>query len=488
MYDEIIGRVKEHAELKDIFHSNKPEFVAVCGRRRIGKTFLIRNYFRSKKCLYFEMMGLQNGLLKEQLENFTESLSEAFYDKMPIQTVKSWKEAFQRLTIVIEKQNPKIPIILFFDELPWMATKRSGLLAALGYFWNKYWVNFKNIKLIICGSSASWILKKIIHNKGGLHNRVTRQINLRPFSLKETKAYFNSMGLSLNDNQVLEAYMAVGGIPYYLNGFKKNASVNQNINNLCFRQEGILFDEFEKLFRSLFDKAEAYIELLRLIAKKRYGISRFVLETQSTLSTKGGTLTERLKDLEDAGFILSFLPLWNKSRGIYYKVIDEFSLFYLTWIEPEKLTLIKMEEKNNFWVQKYKMPVWNTWAGLSFEAVCYKHIEAIRHALHIPANSRAGVWRTLSHEDDERGGAQIDLLFDREDDAITLCEIKYSAHPFVMNKEFLKSMINKKEVLIKSIHTKKQLLMAVIAPYGIKNNFYADDLDPGVVKLSDLMS
>lgn len=485
--NNIIGRMEQQSELNNIFNSNKSEFVAIYGRRRVGKTFLVKNYFRSKRCVYFQAIGMQNGSLEMQLQNFTDSLSETFYDKIPIQAASSWKEAFQRLTTAIEKLSKKNKIILFFDELPWMATPRSGLLEALDYFWNKYWVDFNNLKLIVCGSSASWILKKIIYNKGGLHNRVTRQISLSPFSLKETKIYLDNMGYLPDKNQVLEIYMAIGGIPYYLNGIKKNLTASQNINNLCFRKDGLLFEEFDKLFKSLFNEADAYIELIRLIAKKRYGISRPELEKLCKLSKKGGTLTERLKDLEEAGFILSFLPLWHKTRGLYYKVIDEFSLFYLTWLEPEKNTLIKVEHRSNFWKEKYKTPAWNSWAGYSFEAVCYKHLEQIRRALDIPIGSRSSAWKAISKRGNAESGAQIDLLFDRNDSTITLCEIKHSNNPFIIDKEYVKNLINKKDLFVKTTRTKKQILIAIIASSGIKNNFYADDLVCAVATLNDLI-
>ena len=486
MPNEIIGRFEEQSELHAILNSNKSEFVAVFGRRRIGKTFLIRNYFQSKKCIYFQVIGLQKGSLENQLQNFSDSLSETFYDKMPMQAASSWKDAFQRLTAVIEKQNKKDKIVIFFDELPWMATSRSGLLEALDYFWNKHWVEFKNLKLIVCGSTASWILKKIIYNKGGLHNRVTRQIILRPFSLKETKLYLDKMGYPTDINSVLEIYMSIGGIPFYLNGIKKQLTANQNINNLCFRKGGLLFDEFDKLFKSLFKEADIYVELIRVIAKKQYGISRAELEGKIKLSKKGGTLTERLKDLEEAGFILSFLPLWHKARGVYYKVIDEFSLFYLTWMEAEKNTLIKAESKSNFWKLKHKTPEWNNWAGYAFEAVCYKHIDNIRVALDIPDDSRSSVWKTSAEKGDGQSGTQIDLLFDRNDDAITLCEIKYSAYPFIIDKGYAKNLLNKKEIFIKVTGTKKKIFMAMIASNGVKNNFYADDLLSAIITLRHL--
>lgn len=482
----ISGRKEEQAEFNDIFQSKRSELVAVYGRRRVGKTFLIRNFFRAKKCIYLQVIGLQNGSLEEQLQNFSDSLSETFYDKMPMQVAPSWKAAFQQLNTILDKQSKKDKIVLFFDELPWMVTPRSGLLEALDYFWNKYWVDNKNLKLIICGSSSSWILKKIIHNKGGLHNRVTRQILMRPFSLQETKGYLNKIGCAYDQSQVLELYMAIGGIPFYLNGVKKHLSANQNINNLCFRKGGLLFDEFDKLFKSLFKDADAYIELIRLIAQKRYGVTRPEIEKKCRLSKKGGTLTERLKDLEETGFILSFIPLWHKSRGVYYKVIDEFSLFYLTWIEPERTTLIKTEAKSNFWVLKNKTPAWNSWTGYAFEAVCYKHIELIRSSLDIPDGSRASVWKITSKIGDKNSGAQIDLLFDRDDGVITLCEIKYSASPFIIDKQYAKNLINKKEVFERKTKTDKQIFMAIIASNGLKNNFYADDLLSKIITTKDL--
>lgn len=488
MHNKIIGRTYEQSELKDIFNSKKSEFVAVYGRRRVGKTYLIRNYFQKRKCIYFQNIGLQNGSLEEQLKNFSDSLSEVFFDNVPITPPLNWKEAFQRLTTLIEKQSEKKQIIIFLDELPWTATSRSGLLKTLDYFWNKYWVNIKNLKLIICGSSASWILKKIIYSKGGLHNRVTRQIILRPFSLKETKSYLEHLGCDLNHNQILEIYMAIGGIPFYLNGIKKNLTANQNINNLCFRQNGLLFDEFNKLFKSLFNEAEAYIELIRLISKKRYGISRTELDKMCKLSKKGGTLTERLKELEEAGFILSFLPILHKTRGIYYKTIDEFTLFYLTWIESEKSTLIRTEANSNFWKIKHKNPSWNTWAGYSFEAVCYKHIQIIRQSLDIPDGSRSSAWREIAPKQSKKTGAQIDLLFDRDDGAITLCEMKYSEKPFTIDKEYAKNLINKKSVFITKTQTNKQIFIAMITSSSVKNNFYADDLISGIVKLNDLFA
>lgn len=486
MSNKIIGRIEEQVELKDIFNSKRAEFVAVYGRRRVGKTYLVKTYFQQSKCVYFHVIGLQKGTMHQQLEIFTEALAETFYDGAAMKAPDSWKEAFQRLTTAMQKLGPDKKIVLFLDELPWLATPRSGLLQALEHFWNKTWVDMSNVKLFICGSSASWIIKKIINNKGGLHNRVTRQIILRPFLLQETKVYLQDMGCKFNNEHILEIYMAMGGIPFYLNSIKKNLSATQNINNICFRPSGLLFDEFDKLFKSLFKHADAYIELIRLIANKHYGISRPDLESKCQLSEKGGTLTERLKDLEDAGFILSFLPLEHAVRGVYYKVIDEFSLFYLTWIEQEKNTLLKIQSARDFWKLKYNTPAWNNWTGYAFEAVCYKHIGLIGKALGISDSSRAVPWKFVPEKDSKAQGAQIDLLFDRDDDSITLCEIKYTAEAFLINKEYAQKLRRKKEIFVKQHKTKKQIFMAMITANGLKDNLYADDLIDGVVTLEQL--
>jgi len=486
MSNTIIGRTEEQLELKDIFNSKRAEFVAIYGRRRVGKTYLVKTYFQQSKCLYFHVIGLQKGTMRQQLEIFTEALSETFYDGIAMKTLDSWKEAFQRLTAAIQKLGSDKKVVLFLDELPWLAVPRSGLLQALEYFWNKIWVDLSNVKLFICGSTASWIIKKIINNKGGLHNRVTRQIILRPFLLSDTKAYLQDMGCKFNNEQILEIYMAIGGIPFYLNNIKKNLSATQNINNLCFRPASLLFNEFEKLFKSLFKHADAYIELIRLIAEKYYGVSRRDLEVKCKLSEKGGTLTERLKDLEDAGFILSFLPIDHVVRGVYYKVIDEFSLFYLTWIEQEENTLLKIQSKSDFWKLKHNSPAWNCWSGYAFEAVCYKHVNLIGKALGIPDSSRALPWKFAPEKGSNEQGAQIDLLFDREDESITLCEIKYTAQAFSINKEYAQKLLRKKKVFVKQHKTKKQIFMAMITANGLKENLYADDLIDGVVTLDNL--
>lgn len=485
MNTKIIGRYAEQNELKEIYKSPRAELVAIYGRRRVGKTYLINTYFKQKKCVFFNSVGLRQGTMQTQLDNFKDALSETFYNKVALQKISTWQEAFKILTLNIEKITNE-QVIVFLDELPWMATPRSGFLNALDYFWNKYWSNIPNLKLFICGSSASWIIKKIINDKGGLHNRVTRKIILRPFLLHEAQDYVSSLELELTSEQILEIYMSLGGIPFYLNSLKRNLSVIQNINNLCFRESGLLYNEFNLLFESLFKDAEAYKEIIRYVAENMYGMARSTLEDKCKLSTNGGTLSERLQNLEDAGFIISFLPYGHTERGISYRVIDEYSLFYLHWIEPSKKGAIRFNPSSNFWLDTSKTPKWHAWSGYAFEAVCYKHVNLIQTALKIPASSIAISWRYHPIKPDEQG-AQIDLAFDRTDDSITICEIKYSTEPFVITKAYATNLKKKCEIFKKITRTKKQIFIAIIAANGLKENLYVDELISASVTLEDLM-
>lgn len=334
--DKIIGRIKEKAKLENVYNSREAELVAIYGRRRIGKTFLIKNFYKARPCVFFHVTGIKNAKLSQQLRQFYKIIGETFYRGASISGENNWISAFEELTKAIKLTPRNKKIVLFFDELPWLATKRSDLIQALDYFWNRHWIDIKKIKLIVCGSSASWIINKLIHDKGGLHNRITDKIILKPFNLKETKCFLNHYGIKLNENQILEIYMTFGGIPYYLKQIKRGLTATQNINEICFSKEGILFNEFDKVFSSLFDESEAYKELIILISNSREGMSREQIEKKNKLTGKGGRLSKRLSDLEIAGFINGFIPLGHEKRGVYYRLLDEYSHFYLTWIKAAK--------------------------------------------------------------------------------------------------------------------------------------------------------
>ena len=481
----IVGRQYELLKLEKAYQSKRSEFIAVYGRRRIGKTYVIRNFFSSKDCTYFQSTGIHKAKGSVQRKEFMQELQNVFYPgSAKLEVPKSWMSIFQLLTEIIERQNPATKIVLFFDEFPWMAIRSSKLLEALEYYWNRYWVNIPNLKLIVCGSAASWMLRNIIKNKGGLHNRVTLRLPMEPFSLAETKAFLEYEGIKYNPHQILQIYMCIGGIPYYLTMLDKGLSAAQNINQLCFRKKGTLLDEFEILFSSLFTESEMYEALVRMIAEKREGISRTVIEKK--MKYKGGVLTEKLKDLESAGFIASFIPWGRSKKGKYYKVIDEYTLFYLTWIEPHRLHHNSSELGNRFWEMKTHSAGWNAWAGYSFEMVCFKHLENIKKALKIPDDSNVLTWRYVAKEKNGNDqGAQIDLLFDRQDGVVSLCEIKYSQDAFKIDKEYARNLKNKEEIYQKVTKTKKQIFISMISPFGVRAGIYKDDLIDSSVTLND---
>lgn len=481
----IIGREAEQKTLLNIMQSKNAEFVVVYGRRRIGKTYLIEQFFSKQNCIFFRTTGIQNGKLKDQLKEFSKAIGHSFYPGASMETPSSWMQAFEELTKAIDNIDLKKKVVLFLDELPWMATRRSGVLEALGYYWNQYWSNHERIKLIVCGSSASWIIKNILYNKGGLHNRATKEVLLQAFSLLECKEFLQYRGIKLNETQILQLYSVMGGVPHYLKHVESGQSAAQNINHLCFREKGPLFSEFNKLFKSLFKNAKVYVELIKIIAKSHQGISRTEIETKSKLTTKGGTFTERLNDLELAGFIKSFQPFKSKEQGVYYRIIDEYVYFYLKWIEPVKRDLLGFDSSSEYFTEKMGSPEYYIWMGYTFESICYKHIPLIRSALGISAGTRVGTWRYVPKKGSEEQGAQIDLLFERKDGVINICEIKCTESPFVIDKFYYNNLLNKINTYKFKTKTKKQIFVSFISTAGVKKNTYADQIVDSVVTLDD---
>ncbi len=483
----LVGRLPEQEILENICASKHAEFLAIYGRRRIGKTFLIKHFFSKKKCIFFHATGVKDGALAEQIARFIKAISETFYKGSEIKEQTNWLDAFDALTDAINKHTDEDKkIIVFLDELPWMATHKSKLLHALDYFWNHYWSHDTRMKLIICGSSASWIIKKIINNKGGLHNRVTKKIQLKPFTLQETKKFLFSRGIKLNNWQISQIYMVTGGVPFYLSSIEKGLSSAQIIEKIAFSKDAPLLKEFDNLFSSLFDEAKPYIELLRIITKYRYGISQADISRKSKHFSQGGRIVSKLKELKEAGFILSFKPYQHKKKGIYYRITDEYTLFYFYWIEPIRDTLQEESLEKGYWQAIQSSSAWHSWAGYSFEALVYKHLPQIRKKLEIPVTAIANSWRYTTTKKAQVDGAQIDLLFDRRDGNITICEIKYSENPFIIDKQYARSLINKRDVFMQKTRTKKHILITMIAASGIKNNLYADDLLSNIATLDDL--
>lgn len=469
----MIGRDTEQSVLKKMLHSKTAEFMALYGRRRVGKTYLITHYFSHQPCLFFYASGLQKGSLKVQISEFYKHISATFFNGVGIQPRYRWMDVFEDLTQAMTPLLNHQKIVLFFDELPWMATPKSGLLEALDYYWNRHWSHCPNLKLIVCGSSTSWIIQKIINHKGGLYNRVTQTLQLFPFSLRETELFLKSMDIHFNRFHILDIYLALGGIPHYLRLIEKGLSSHQALERLFFQKDGALLMEFDRLFESLFYQQEPYLSLIKIISQFSYGISLSELQKISGLSS-GGRLNLRLKELEDSGFINCFIPYGRKEKGLYYKIQDEFILFYLKWVQPYKNTIKKQKTADEFWLSKINTPAWHAWAGISFEAVCYKHLSEIRKSLHIPNGSEIGSWKYAAkrHEMEDKG-IQVDLLFDRPDGVITLCEIKYNRQPMTIEKSYAQTLKDREQIFQKITGTSKDIFTALITAGGVTPNLYS---------------
>lgn len=469
--EKIFARKRELETLKKIYSSQQAEFLAVYGRRRIGKTFLIRNFFKEKGH-YFELTGIKNGSLKHQLQSFKIEFSRVFDERFG--AVSDWFEAFNELRIAIEKIPSNDRIILFFDELPWLATPRSGFLQALDHFWNRYMSDDPRIILIVCGSAASWMIKKIVRNKGGLHGRLTSQIRLLPFDLGETEEFLRYRGIELNRKQLIDIYMAIGGVAKYLTLIEKGQSSLQVVSKLCF--SGPLFREFEELYSSLFEHHTRHINVVKALAVHSSGLSKTEICKAAGLSSGGG-MNIILDELEASGFISPMCSFGKKKKEIRYRLVDEYSLFYLRWVSQAKsLDLSGVDE--GYWLKIANTPAGRAWAGYAFEDLCMKHIQKIKAALGIAGVSTSeSEWIYRPGKEKEERGTQIDLLIDRADNCINLCEIKYANDEFVIDKDYAKELRVKKSIFIEKSESKKSVFLTLITTFGVMKNSVADMID-----------
>ncbi|NGX39153.1 MAG: hypothetical protein KR126chlam1_00475 [Chlamydiae bacterium] len=480
----IIGRKKELTLLDEIHHSKEAEFLAIYGRRRVGKTHLIQEYFSSKGC-YLEITGQKQAPLREQLENFITIFSAQFSNGIPFRTPKSWKEAFALITNQLDHLPKTRKCILFLDELPWLAGPRSGLMQALDYYWNRHWSRYPNFRLIVCGSAASWMLDHLINARGGLHNRITRVILLRPFSLNGAIAFLRHRGINLSIKQFCDLYMVCGGVPYYLKQITKARSAMQNINRICFQKEGILHSEFDRLFSSLFDSSDLHRRIVTFLATHPKGILRKEIINKLEISS-GGSLRKRLDELEAAGFIQGYIPYGNKKKFQSYRLVDEYILFYLHWIAPIKQRGLKIGP--SYWQTKAQTSAVHAWAGGAFEMICLKHVDEIQKALELEGiHAEIGSWRYVPKKGSRNAGAQIDLLFDREDGIVSLCEIKYSDKKYPITKSYAKELKQKLEVFEAHFPGKKAIALTMITLHGLKPTIWSDELVEDEIVFSALI-
>ena len=465
---ELIGRVYESSVMETLLNSNQAEFLAVVGRRRVGKTFLIREVYKTQ--IAFEFVGIQNGTTQEHLIAFLYRIKETFPDTEFVNPFKNWMEAFQALTTALSQLKSASKPVVFFDELPWISSRKSDFLKAYSYFWNA-WASKKNILVVVCGSSTSWMVDNLINNKGGLHNRITRTIYLSPFDCLETKEFLLNKGLKFTDEQITEIYMAMGGVPYYLNLIPQGMSVSQSLQELFFTPQSPLKNEFQNLYAALFLHYETHIAIIKACFSKWKGLTHSEIVATAGLKS-GGTTTKCIKELEDSGFLTTIQPFGNLKKDTLFRLSDEFSIFYLQFIEKKK----NADFQSISQTQSYKI-----WKGFAFENFCFKHIKRLKEVLGI-SGILANAASFMSKSKGEQEGFQIDLLIDRKDDCINLCEVKYYDMPFKITKKIGEDWLNKIENFRVQSKTKKTIFFTLISKNGVQvNDFQGFLIDKSIV-------
>ncbi len=477
----MVGRIEEKKLLKSLFDEEEPQFVAVYGRRRIGKTYLVRESFNHQ--FTFQHTGISNlnidnrSRKQEQLDKFAESLEEAGIK--PSKRLSSWSEAFNGLKEVIKRSNEKKKVI-FIDELSWMDTKDSGLISALESFWNG-WATArkeKDIILIVCASATYWMIDNVVNSRGGLHNRLTAQIHLKPFTLSECREYLASRNILFSIHQILQCYMILGGVPYYWSLLKKGKSLPQNIDDLFFKENAPLRNEYDNLYRALFTKPDKYIRIVEALSSKKKGMSREEISKITKLASSGD-LSKKLSELENCGFIRSYVPFGYKKRNLIYQLIDNYTLFYHQFLKNKSYD-------ENAWQNLSNTPAVISWSGTAFERVCLEHVPQIKAALGISGvYTEVNTWQCLPEPDEGIFGSQIDLLIVRKDQVINLCEMKYSDAEYIVTHAFVRDQNRKISDFRLKTGTKYAIHSTLITTYGIEGSAYAGEIQ-AIITAEDL--
>lgn len=470
----IVGRRYEQDLITEQCERDEAQLIAVYGRRRVGKTFLVRKMFNDQ--FAFSFTGMYEAPRSVQLEQFRISLQQ--YSGQAVPRLKDWFAAFLALRQYLETLSSEDRIVVFFDELPWMDTPKSNFISAFGYFWNSWASTVPQLNLIVCGSSTTWMLSRLIGDRGGLYGRVTRQIYLAPFTLGETEQFLNEKKeMNLTHSQVLDVYMVLGGIPYYLDMLKKGVPLDTNIDQLFFKQGAPLRVEFDFLFRSLFNDSSVYRKVVEVLSTKMKGMTR--KELVEALGMKsGGMLTEVLENLRRCDFIRQYFSIGKSERDAMFQLTDLFSLFYLRFVSANK------ELDENFWSNMRNSGSRKAWSGYAFEQACLHHIPQIKKALGI-SGVLANVYSWSSRPFVDATGAawkggQIDMLIDRADGAINICEMKYAQDEYVIDADYEQRLRERMSSFCVATKTKKALRHTFVTTYGVKRNQHSGLVDSEV--------
>jgi len=461
--NKIIGRQAECERLEKCMRADQAQLVIVYGRRRVGKTFLINQFFDGR--FDFKLTGAYDEPKEIQLRYFLAELNRQSGENYA--AVKDWIEAFERLREYLAQLPETEKHVVFFDEMPWMDTQRSGFLSAFEWFWNDWGCTQDNLVFVVCGSATSWMVEKIAENKGGLFNRQTCRLYLQPFSLAETELYLKTRGVDWSRRDIAETYMIMGGIPYYLSLIDPGMAFNANIDNMFFRKRAELWDEFDHLYQTLFSNSEQYIRIVEQLSRKRMGMTRSEISRQTKLPLNG-VLTKMLNNLADSGFVRKYAFYGRRSKETLYQLSDYYSLFYFRFIKDG------FGRDEHFWSNTLDNPSRRAWAGLTYEQLCKDHILQIKKKLGIAGVlSDESSWFTSRTEEGESSGAQIDLLIDRRDQVVNICEVKFSMNEFQIDKDYDQKLRNKIAVFRQETNCKKTIQLSMITTFGVQKNKYS---------------
>lgn len=475
MREKIIGRKKECERLDDCMREKTAQLVIVYGRRRVGKTFLINEYFNDE--FAFKLTGAFGQSRSNQLRNFTAELRRKSGKKWIVP--KDWIEAFEDLREYISTLDHVEKQVIFFDEMPWLDTHKSGFLSAFEFFWNDWGSSQDYIVFIVCGSATAWMVDRIADNKGGLFNRQTCRLYLEPFKLFEVEAYLESKDILWSRYEIAQCYMIMGGVPYYLNLLTPRLSFSQNIDRLFFENRGELWDEFDHLYNTLFSNSEGYIAVVEALSRKRSGMTREEIAKQSGIPATG-TLTKIVDNLVSSGFIRVSRFYHQKKKKALYQLADYYTAFYFRFIRDN------YGKDEHYWSNTVDNPSRRAWSGLAFEQLCKDHIAQIKHRLGISGVlTEESVWYTQGDPEEGIPGAQIDLVMERRDRVVNLCEMKFSVNEFVIDKAYDRSLRNKLEAFRRLAEGRQSLQITMVTTYGVRRNKYSSLVQSQVV-LDDL--
>jgi len=475
----MIGRKIEVEKLQEAMDKDRAQLVAVYGRRRVGKTFLVNEFFDNKFAFKHTAVSpvdertqtRKKNLMKLQLQEFYYSMRTYGLDS-DAEVPSDWQKAFFMLQQLLSSKDNGSRLVIFIDELPWMDSPRSNFLSAFEHFCNDWCLSRKNVKLIVCGSATSWILDKLVHGKGGLYGRVTLPISLAPFTLYECKQLFIANGINFDDFDICQAYIAFGGIPYYLDQFRRGLSLAQNIDAILFDDNAPLKDEFDRLFTSQFANPDELKRLVVLLSEKRSGLTREEIVKKGKISS-GGTLSDNLAALEKSKLITCQTSLGETLSK--FRLADPFCNFYLKNVKGHKVA-------PGYWQAHCKTPSAIAWTGLAFEDVCINHIGQIKHALGIEGViTEESPWNIPA--EDQKSASQIDLIINRDDRFVCMCEMKFTRGIFEITKSYNTKLMNRAERVREIID--KPVMSVLVTTYGLKQNEYASRFDR-IVTLEDL--